>query len=35
LRTRMIHVPFSKPTREVRPLNPEAEEIITHPPAAE
>jgi voltage-gated potassium channel Kch len=35
LRTRMIHVPFSKPTREVRPLNPEAEEIIGHPPAAE
>ncbi len=35
LRTRMIHVPFSKPTRGVRPLNPEAEEIITHPPAAE
>ena len=35
LRTRMIHVPFSKPTRGVRPLNPEAEEIISHPPAAE
>ena len=35
LRTRMIHEPFSTPTREVRPLNPEAEEIIGHPPAAE
>ena len=35
LRTRMIHEPFSKPTRQVRPLNPEAEEIIGHPPAAE
>ena len=35
LRTRMIHEPFSKPTRQVRPLNPEAEEIISHPPAAE
>jgi glutathione-regulated potassium-efflux system protein KefB len=35
LRTRMVHVPFSTPTREVRPLNPEAEEIISHTPAAE
>jgi glutathione-regulated potassium-efflux system protein KefB len=35
LRTRMVHVPFSTPTREVRPLNPEAEEIIGHTPAAE
>jgi len=35
LRTRMIHEPFSTPTRGVRPLNPEAEEIIGHPPAAE
>jgi monovalent cation:proton antiporter-2 (CPA2) family protein len=34
LRTRMVHVPFSTPTREVRPLNPEAEEIISHTPAA-
>jgi hypothetical protein len=30
-----VHVPFSTPTREVRPLNPEAEEIISHTPAAE
>jgi monovalent cation:proton antiporter-2 (CPA2) family protein len=35
LRTRMVHVPFSTPTREVKPLNPEAEEIIGHTPAAE
>jgi glutathione-regulated potassium-efflux system protein KefB len=35
LRSRMVHVPFSTPTREVRPLNPEAEEIIGHTPAAE
>jgi Kef-type K+ transport system membrane component KefB len=35
LRTRMVHVPFSTPTREVQPLNPEAEEIIGHTPAAE
>jgi len=28
LRTRMIHVPFSKPTRKVTPLNLEGEEII-------
>ncbi len=28
LRTRMVHEPFSKPEREVTPLNPEAQEII-------
>jgi voltage-gated potassium channel Kch len=28
LRTRMVHEPFSRPTREVTPLNPEAQEII-------
>ncbi len=32
---RMVHEPLSAPTREVKPLNPEAEEIISHPPAAE
>jgi glutathione-regulated potassium-efflux system protein KefB len=35
LRTRMVHVPFSTPRREVQPLNAEAEEIISHTPAAE
>jgi glutathione-regulated potassium-efflux system protein KefB len=35
LRTRMVHEPFSSPRREVKPLNPEAEEIIARPPAAE
>jgi glutathione-regulated potassium-efflux system protein KefB len=36
LHTRMVHEPLSAPTREVKPLNPEAEEIISHhPPAAE
>jgi len=28
LQTRMVHEPFSRPTREVTPLNPEAQEII-------
>jgi glutathione-regulated potassium-efflux system protein KefB len=28
LRTRMVHEPFSTPAHEVKPLNPEAEEII-------
>jgi Kef-type K+ transport system membrane component KefB len=27
--------PYELAAREVRPLNPEAEEIISHPPAAE
>jgi Kef-type K+ transport system membrane component KefB/voltage-gated potassium channel Kch len=35
LRTRMVHEPLSTPAREVKPLNPEAEEIISRPPAAE
>jgi len=36
LNTRMVHEPLSAPRREVKPLNPEAEEIISHhPPAAE
>jgi glutathione-regulated potassium-efflux system protein KefB len=35
LRTRMIHVPFSTPRHEVKLLNPEAEEVISHPPAVE
>ena len=35
LHARMVHEPLSAPTREVKPLNPEAEEIISHPPAAE
>jgi monovalent cation:proton antiporter-2 (CPA2) family protein len=35
LRTRMVHEPLSRPAHEVRPLNPEAEEIIGRPPAAE
>ena len=35
LRTRMVHEPLSTPAREVKPLNPEAEEIIGRPPAAE
>jgi len=36
LNTRMVHEPLSAPTREAKPLNPEAEEIISHhPPAAE
>jgi glutathione-regulated potassium-efflux system protein KefB len=35
LRTRMVHEPLSTPAREVKPLNPEAEEIISRSPAAE
>jgi glutathione-regulated potassium-efflux system protein KefB len=35
LRTRMVHEPLSTPAREVKPLNPEAEEIISRPPTAE
>jgi glutathione-regulated potassium-efflux system protein KefB len=33
LRTRMVHEPFSTPTHEVKPLNPEAQEIIGRTPA--
>jgi hypothetical protein len=29
----MVHEPLSRPAREARPLNPEAEEIIGRPPA--
>ena len=35
LRTRMVHEPLSTPAREVKPLNPEAEEIISRAPIAE
>jgi glutathione-regulated potassium-efflux system protein KefB len=35
LRTRMVHEPLSTPAREVKPLNPEAEEIISRAPVAE
>ncbi|MGA7486428.1 MAG: monovalent cation:proton antiporter-2 (CPA2) family protein [Xanthobacteraceae bacterium] len=35
LRTRMVHEPLSRPTRAVQALNPEAQEIIGRPPAAE
>ena len=35
LRTSMVQEPLSKPAREVKPLNPEAEEIVAPPPAAE
>jgi glutathione-regulated potassium-efflux system protein KefB len=35
LNTRMVHEPLSTPAREVKPLNPEAEEIISRPPVAE
>jgi len=35
LRTRMVHEPLSTPRHEVKPLNPEAEEIIARPPVAE
>jgi glutathione-regulated potassium-efflux system protein KefB len=31
LNTRMVHEPLSTPAREVKPLNPEAEEIISRP----
>jgi glutathione-regulated potassium-efflux system protein KefB len=34
LRTRMVHEPLSRPARAARPLNPEAQEIISRPPAA-
>jgi glutathione-regulated potassium-efflux system protein KefB len=33
LRTRMVHEPFSTPIHEVKPLNPEAQEIIGRTPA--
>src|SRR5262249_15030615 len=33
LRTRMVHEPLSTPRHVVKPLNPEAEEIIARPPA--
>ena len=32
LNTRRVHEPLSTPAREVKPLNPEAEEIISRPP---
>ena len=32
LNTRMVHEPLSTPAREVKPLNPEAQEIISRPP---
>jgi glutathione-regulated potassium-efflux system protein KefB len=35
LRTRMVHEPLSTPAREVKPLNPEAEEIISRAQVAE
>jgi glutathione-regulated potassium-efflux system protein KefB len=35
LRTRMVHEPLSTPRHAVKPLNPEAEEIIARPPAEE
>ena len=35
LSTRMVHEPLSTPAREVKPLNPEAEEIISRPPVGE
>jgi glutathione-regulated potassium-efflux system protein KefB len=35
LNTRMVHEPLSTPAREVKPLNPEAEEIISRAPAEE
>ena len=35
LNTRMVHEPLSTPAREVKPLNPEAEEIISRPPVRE
>ena len=35
LSTRMVHEPLSTPAREVKPLNPEAEEIISRPPVEE
>ena len=35
LNTRMVHEPLSTPAREVKPLNPEAEEIISRPRVGE
>ena len=35
LRETMVQEPLSKPARETRPLNPEAQEIVRRPPAAE
>ena len=35
LNTRMVHEPLSTPAREVKPLNPEAEEIISRAPVEE
>ena len=35
LNTRMVHEPLSTPAREVKPLNPEAEEIISRPPVGQ
>ena len=35
LSTRMVHEPQSTPASEVKPLNPEAEEIISRPPVRE
>ena len=35
LSTRMVHEPLSTPAREVKPLNPEAEEIISRPSVEE
>jgi monovalent cation:proton antiporter-2 (CPA2) family protein len=35
LRETMVQEPLSKPARETRPLNPEAQEIVHRPPAAE
>jgi voltage-gated potassium channel Kch len=35
LRTRMVHEPLSTPRREVKLLNPEAEEVVARPPPGE
>jgi hypothetical protein len=35
LRTIMVQEPLSRPAREATPLNPEAQEIVRRPPAAE
>ncbi|MFL6833029.1 MAG: hypothetical protein ACJ8F0_10590 [Xanthobacteraceae bacterium] len=35
LRTRMVHEPLSPPRREVKLLNPEAQEVIARPPPGE
>jgi len=34
LRTRMVQEPLSEVARRVKPLNPEAQEIVERPPAA-